>query len=534
MINYSLPFQSGQKILELCGGAVPMFRPNMDIRQCHDQNGTPTVDIVADLCETFPIKDEEWDGVFSSFGLEHVSFRKTAHVLSETLRILKPNGTAVFLVPNTKAQMEHVLSHDEFNHDLSSMIFGDNDYPENTHRALFSPEYAFKLFSEAGFSDVFIIPWGDKKTDMLIEAKKKSQSRSAKYDKHYFNDGKNGGYQPYADFPINNVLFQKIMALEPKSVLDLGCGRGYLVKRFQDAGIPACGIEISQHCILTRACNDIVEHDLCNTPWPIDSKGDLIISIGLLEHLPEDQLPRIIQEMARIGNRGFHAVDLTDRSREWWLQRLPEGHEVIAKSELEKIDLSLIHYLPEVDEKLKVNVGCFTNQFYGWCNIDVLALEGYAKNNFFKFFRKDVREGLPFADKTVDLMYSSHFLEHLTYNEGQAFLKECRRVMKIGGTIRLMLPDLSKLIHRYQEGTLSFYDEINDGSSVAPSQAGKLWALLFSGHQACYDFATLKIIAEKAGFTQIRECGFRDGHPQILKETIDMLPELSLYVEITA
>jgi len=45
----------------------------------------------------------------------------------------------------------------------------------------------------------------------------------------------------------------------------------------------------------------------------------------------------------------------------------------------------------------------------------------------------DLRRGMPFPDASVAKVYSSHFLEHLTFREGQRFLDECLRTLVPGG-----------------------------------------------------------------------------------------------------
>jgi len=117
------------------------------------------------------------------------------------------------------------------------------------------------------------------------------------------------------------------------------------------------------------------------------------------------------------------------------------------------------------------------------------------------------------------------------YKEGLTFLRECRRVIDPnGGCIRVVVPDAQLLIGEYADSELGEFDEINDGCGASPTAAVKLFELLLSGHQAIYDAETLTRMMEEAGF--VAECkAFREGHPQIMAETVEFLPCLSLFVE---
>jgi SAM-dependent methyltransferase len=56
---------------------------------------------------------------------------------------------------------------------------------------------------------------------------------------------------------------------------------------------------------------------------------------------------------------------------------------------------------------------------------------------------------LPFKDNYFDLVYSSHFIEHLLYEDFELLLKECYRVLAPGGVIRLVTPDWDEMISEY-------------------------------------------------------------------------------------
>lgn len=538
-MSYNFPFTGN--VIELGGGDKPYFRPNLDVRE------GPTVDIVADFNKRLPIDDSSYDGVFSCYCIEHISWRNVRQFLNEVFRILTNKGKAVFVTANTKRQMEWVLNQEEWNDDSSSIIFGDQNYDENTHRNSLCPEYAIKLLTETGFIDITVLPHGELGTDMIIEATKpESQNRAELFDKHYFNGGqKVGGYahEGYWDYPVHWLTYQKVMDHKPQSILEIGAARGYMVKKFNDAGVRAKGVEISHHCQLTRATNDVIEWDICNTPWPFrDKEFDLAFSTAVFEHIPEEYLPSIFKELERVTNRGLHGIDFgenddgfdkthcTLRTPDWWHERMPKSQIVVDKEDLEKGNVSI--HIPAGDEKLKINFGSFINMFHhGWINTDIIDLSQFASIHRYKFIQVDVRQKLMFQDNSVDLIYTSHMIEHLTQDEGFFFLRECRRILKPNGTIRIAVPDAAKLIQYYQANQLNMFDQINDGCAKSNFESAKLWSLLFEGHRIAYDFAGLKQLGTQAGL-QVEKKEFNSGHEQIVKETIDMLPEISLFVEM--
>lgn len=524
-LSYSFPFEPGTNtnIIELGGGNQPYFRPNLDVREGEN------IDIVADFNEPLPLPNNEYDGVFSSFCIEHLSWRKVRLFLQEIYRILKNNGKVVFITANTERQMQHVLEQEEWNDDSSCIIFGDQNYPENTHRNSLCPRYAVKLLQEEGFSNIITLPFGALSTDMIIEATKVHET----FDKNYFNrsyfDNPNYFENPqdglYKDHPQNWIIFNKIMQMKPTSVLELGCGRGYLLKKFESAGLPAKGLDFSRHCQLTRVTNNVLEWDICNTPWPFkDKEFDLCISNSVLQFIDDKKLPDVLKEIERVCHRGLHGVDSKKMN--------PNGKDIIDKDELKQGSLALS--IPAGDGKTKLNFGSFIVMFHhGWINLDIINLTNYAIENQYKFAPCDARQRLGFDDNSVDLIYTSHMLEHLSYQDGLNFLKECFRIMKSGAVMRVTVPDIEKMVDLYKTNRIHELDEINIVASSNKSEAFKLFAYVADNHLMFYDWKTLEQIGKEAGFMAKRK-GFNESdNPQMAKETMDFLPEISIYVEFT-
>lgn len=56
--------------------------------------------------------------------------------------------------------------------------------------------------------------------------------------------------------------------------------------------------------------------------------------------------------------------------------------------------------------------------------------------------RVNLIKALPYEDSCFDVVYHSQFLEHLSQENGENFLKECFRILKPGGILRVVTPDL--------------------------------------------------------------------------------------------
>jgi hypothetical protein len=116
--------------------------------------------MVANLDDKLPIQSAEWDVVFSSYCVEHISWRKVRQFIEAVYRILKDDGKSRFHYGRlTEEQMRWVLDRNEWDDDSSCIIFGGQDYGDNAHKNSLSPTYAMKLLQDVGFTDIIVLPW---------------------------------------------------------------------------------------------------------------------------------------------------------------------------------------------------------------------------------------------------------------------------------------------------------------------------------------------------------------------------------------
>ena len=137
----------------------------------------------------------------------------------------------------------------------------------------------------------------------------------------------------------------------------------------------------------------------------------------------------------------------------------------------------------------KINMGCGKRNF----GLDWIHIDG---GDFEHLHSKNIKI-LPFEDNTIDLIYSSHVLEYFDRGEVIQVLKEWRRVLKNGGTLRLAVPDFQSMARLYMEGGCSLEQIL-----------GPLYGKMKMGdttifHKTTYDFNSLKQILFECGFTDI-------------------------------
>jgi predicted SAM-dependent methyltransferase len=156
---------------------------------------------------------------------------------------------------------------------------------------------------------------------------------------------------------------------------------------------------------------------------------------------------------------------------------------------------------------MKIHLGCGSNYINGWINIDLDSplADIYA----------DLRQPLQFKDASVDMIFNEHFIEHISREEGIAFLKECRRVLKKGGVFRVSTPDLRWLVDQYVSGKL---DEWSDVGWVPETLCRLLnGGMHLWGHQFIYDLPELYGALKEAGFSDLRHVGHRESsHPELI------------------
>ena len=162
--------------------------------------------------------------------------------------------------------------------------------------------------------------------------------------------------------------------------------------------------------------------------------------------------------------------------------------------------------LPEAG--LRLHLGCGGNIVAGWINLDMEPMPGA------RFW--NCRDGLPFADGSVSLIYSEHMIEHLELEEALRLFRECFRVLMKGGVARFSTPDLVMLIFTYARQRIREFEDVG-WLPATPcdmfNEGMRLWR-----HKYLFDRDKLVACLRSAGFTSVEPAPWRKSTVSTLND----------------
>lgn len=152
-------------------------------------------------------------------------------------------------------------------------------------------------------------------------------------------------------------------------------------------------------------------------------------------------------------------------------------------------------------------------------------------------FVHDLGKPLPFPEGSFGAVYASHTLEHMHLDEAKRMLRDCYRVLRPGGVVRMVVPDLRHIILEYMGqfsyGAHDVYGNLTDEVKRTLPKADILnFRLLlreekaphgnvfmrvykavrdFHSHKWMYDADSLAYRLREAGFVDVVEKGVHDS-----------------------
>ena len=199
----------------------------------------------------------------------------------------------------------------------------------------------------------------------------------------------------------------------------------------------------------------------------------------------------------------------------------------------------------------KINLGSGPNSARGWINYDWGLLPILGKYKLTSIFIKvnllskdydwkwpkiklvNIKERLPEENNSVDYIYCSHVLEHFEKNEAIKILRECRLVLKESGRIRVVLPDLKKIVDGYTEAELFNREFFGYDKDLYVGILGKIKKFFIRGHQWMYDVNSARNLLKEAGFKNVKKYFYRKGLvPNLDKLDLKIMIKLKVVTQL--
>jgi ubiquinone/menaquinone biosynthesis C-methylase UbiE len=147
----------------------------------------------------------------------------------------------------------------------------------------------------------------DEKVDCMLKAKE--------YETDYWDGDRRYGYGGYKYIagrwkPVAEALIENYNLTNESSVLDLGCGKAYLLYEMKLLlpGLKVVGFDISKHGLADakEEIRDSLFIHRAQDPYPFeDNEFDLVISLGCFHNLRIFELQTALSETERVGKQGY-------------------------------------------------------------------------------------------------------------------------------------------------------------------------------------------------------------------------------------
>ena len=142
---------------------------------------------------------------------------------------------------------------------------------------------------------------------------------------------------------------------------------------------------------------------------------------------------------------------------------------------------------------LKLHLGCGTNKLAGWINIDSVA--GCRPD-----LVHDITQPLPYPDQSVDEILAEDLLEHFDKYMRCVVFGEWARVLKVGGTITVQVPNFKKILFRYFKFGFDNFVDFIFGENMWRSE---IYIGHFGNHKWGYSENSLKDFVSQFGIDPV-------------------------------
>ena len=151
--------------------------------------------------------------------------------------------------------------------------------------------------------------------DRMVDDKVHCMLKAKEYEADYWDGDRRYGYGGYKFIPgrwkpVAEELIENYDLTNDSSVLDVGCGKGFLLYEMKLLlpGLKVAGFDISKHGLgdAMEEIRDSLFIHRAQDPYPFkDNEFDLVISLGCFHNLRIFELKTALMETQRVGKNGY-------------------------------------------------------------------------------------------------------------------------------------------------------------------------------------------------------------------------------------
>jgi SAM-dependent methyltransferase len=155
--------------------------------------------------------------------------------------------------------------------------------------------------------------------DRMMDDKVHCMLKAKEYETDYWDGDRRYGYGGYKFIPgrwkpVAESLIEHFGLTESSSVLDVGCGKGFLLYEMKLLlpNLIISGFDISKHGLSQsrEEIRDKLFHHKAQDSYPYqEDEFDLVISLGCLHNLRVFELENTLKEIERVGRQGYVMVE---------------------------------------------------------------------------------------------------------------------------------------------------------------------------------------------------------------------------------
>ena len=224
-------------------------------------------------------------------------------------------------------------------------------------------------------------------------------------------------------------------------------------------------------------------------------------------------------------------IGLYERASRAWIWTEPKLTNAVRA--LSGRDQQLIRQYLQSTAAPALHIGAGANHLDGWLNTELCPR---GEQIFL-----DATKPFPLPTGAFDFVYSEHMIEHIAHADALRMLRECHRVLKPGGVIRIVTPNLAflkTLIEEPLDPVRAAYVRFYQREHRIPGPDGsgphvfnhfvRAW-----GHQFIYDQNSLGDTLRAAGFVDVRPCALTESPHDRLRGVakVDRMPDGFLALE---